>query len=67
MTKDTFLKMWKKFLIDIDKSETQLAKELNLVQSNFNRKTKTGTIKYIEIAEIVEKYGYTVDIRKKDN
>lgn len=66
MNKDLFIKEWKKFLIDIGMSETQLAKLLGMNPPNLNRKIKEGTIKYLELAEIVEKYGYTIDIRKKD-
>lgn len=66
MNKDTFKKQWKKFLIDIDKSETQLANELGVKQATFNEKMRNATIKYIELSDIVEKYGYTIEIRKKE-
>lgn len=66
MDKDTFKKQWKKFLIDIDKSETQLANELGVKQATFNEKMRNATIKYIELSNIVEKYGYTIEIRKKE-
>ena len=66
MDKDTFKKQWKKFLIDIDMSETQLANELGVKQATFNEKMRNATIKYIELSNIVEKYGYTIEIRKKE-
>lgn len=66
MDKDTFKKQWKKFLIDIDMSETQLANELGVKQATFNEKMRNATIKYIELSDIVEKYGYTIEIRKKE-
>ena len=65
MDKDTFKKQWKKFLIDIDMSETHLANELGVKQATFNEKMRNATIKYIELSNIVEKYGYTIEIRKK--
>ena len=66
MDKDTFKKQWKKFLIDIDMSETQLANKLGVKQATFNEKMRNATIKYIELSDIVEKYGYTIEIRKKE-
>lgn len=53
---------WKAFLKRIDRNETTLAKELNMNQSNLNRKIRTETIKYTELEEIIEKYGYTLKI-----
>lgn len=67
MTNDEFSKMWKKFLIDIGMSETDVSKECGENQQSFNGKFKKATIKYVELSKIVEKYGYTIDIRKKDN
>lgn len=65
MDKDTFKKEWKKFLVDIGKSETQLAKELDVKQATFNEKMRNATIKYLELSEIVEKYGYSITIHKQ--
>ena len=66
MLLDTFQKDWKKFLIEIGKSETQLAKEIGQSQANLNQKTSKGTIKYLELSEIVAKYGYSISIHKVD-
>ncbi len=66
MEKDYFSKEWKKILIDIGKSETEVAKELNKNQSNLNRKIRTGTIKPVELANILEHYGYTLKIIKME-
>ena len=65
MDKEAFKKEWKKFLVDIGKSETQLAKELNVKQATFNEKMRNATIKYLELSQIVEKYGYSIAIHKK--
>ena len=44
MEKEEFIKDWKKFLIEIGKSETILAKELGTTQSNLNQvKVQFGT------------------------
>ena len=65
MNKEEFKKDWKKFLIDIGLSETQLAKEIGQKQNNLNKKIVNGSIRYLELSDIVEKYGYTISIRKK--
>lgn len=65
MDKELFIKDWKKFLIDIGKNEKEIAEANNQKQQNLNRKIKEGTIKYLELAEIVEKYGYSVKIHKE--
>lgn len=65
MNKELFIKDWKKFLIDIGKNEKEIAAANNQKQQNLNRKIKEGTIKYLELAEIVEKYGYSVKIHKE--
>ena len=65
MDKEAFIKDWKKFLIDIDKTEKEIAEETNQKQQNLNRKIKDGTIKYLELSEIVEKYGYSIQLHSK--
>lgn len=59
-------KLWNMFLLEVDKTEIQLAKEINTPQQNINRKINSGTIKFIELCNILEKYGYTIEIRKKE-
>ncbi len=66
MTKEQFQKMWKKWLIDVDKSEAEIARENEMFQQNLNAKIKNGSMKYVELSEIVEKYGYTIEIRKNN-
>ncbi len=66
MDKKQFIKNWKNFLIDIDKTLTDIATENNQSQPNLSKKINNATIKYIELSEIVEKYGYTIEIRKKE-
>lgn len=61
-----FKKDWDIFLIDIEKSEKQVATESGQSQQNLNKKIIKGSIRYLELSEIVEKYGYTINIRKKD-
>ena len=65
MDKETLVKDWKKWLIDINMNETQLAKELGKSQQSLNRTINNGAIKYLELSQIVEKYGYSIAIHKK--
>lgn len=66
MDKTELKKQWKLFLLDNDTNTSQVAKDMNQYKQSLSRKIREGTIKYLELAKIVEKYGYTIDIRKKD-
>lgn len=66
MTKEQFQKMWKKWLVDVDKSEAEIARENGMFQQNLNAKIKNGSMKYVELSEIVEKYGYTIEIHNRN-
>lgn len=57
-------KDWNNFLIDIGKNGTEVAKENGQLQQTLNKKINNGTIKYLELSEIVEKYGYSIKIHK---
>ena len=49
-----FKKDWDIFLIDIEKSEKQVATESGQSQQNLNKKIIKGSIRYLELSEIVE-------------
>lgn len=63
--KARFVKMWKQWLMDIHKAEVEIAREEGVSQQAFNAKMRNATIRYTELAAIVERYGYTVEITKK--
>lgn len=65
MTPKDFEKMWANWLIDIDKTGTDIAKDIGTSQQNLNKKIRNVSIRYIDLAEIVEKYGYSIEIHKK--
>lgn len=65
MDEKQFLKDWKNFLVDIGKTEKEVATDCNQSQQNLNKKIKGVTIKYLELSQIVEKYGYSIAIHKK--
>ena len=58
-------RLWRHFLIDIGKSETQVAKDCGKAQQNLNRSINNGSIKFVDICNIVEKYGYEFKLIKK--
>lgn len=66
MDKKDLKKMWSKWLIDIDSNTTQVAESVGDTQQGLSRKINNASIRYIDLANIVERYGYTIDIRKKD-
>ena len=57
---------WFRFLQEIGKNGTELAKEIGQTQQNLNSKINSGSIKYLELSEIVEKYGYSIKIHKSE-
>ena len=65
MDKKSLKKMWENWLLDIEKNTTQIAVARNDTQQNLSRKINGATIKYIELSEIVEEYGYIIEIHKK--
>ena len=54
-----------KLVIGYWKNTTQIAVARNDTQQNLSRKINGATIKYIELSEIVEEYGYSIEIHKK--
>ena len=65
MDKKELKKQWTNFLIDNDLTNVDIAKQLGVTKQTMRKKINNGSIRYIELANIVEKYGYSVDIHKK--
>jgi hypothetical protein len=59
-------KEWQVFLINAGITGADVARALGESPQNINRKIGTGTIKAVELAAILEKYGYTLKIVKAD-
>lgn len=59
-------KEWQIFLINAGITGADVARDLGESPQNINRKISTGTIKAVELAGILEKYGYMLKIIKKD-
>ncbi|MDO4921777.1 MAG: hypothetical protein Q4E64_08130 [Phascolarctobacterium sp.] len=66
MNKEEFKKEWQHFLVDIGKVEKEVAEDVGQFQQNLNKKINSGSIKYIELSDIVEKYGYSIKIHKQE-
>ena len=65
MDKKELKKQWTNFLIDNDLANVDIAKQLGVTKQTMSKKINNGSIRYIDLANIVEKYGYSVDIHKK--
>lgn len=65
MDKKELKKQWTNFLIDNDLTNVDIAKQLGVTRQTMSKKINNGSIRYIDLANIVEKYGYSVDIHKK--
>lgn len=65
MTLEEFKKVWKKLLIDENISERELFRNLELSQPVWNRKINTGAIKYLELINILESLGYSINFQKE--
>lgn len=62
--KNRLKKQYKSFLVDIQKTEKQIAQDTGQTSQNLNQKINNGTIKYTELLSILEKYGYTLQLVK---
>lgn len=67
MDKKEFKKMWLSFLVDIGLNNTDIAKEEGITKQSLGRKINDASIRYIDLSNIVERHGYTIEIRKKDS
>lgn len=66
MTELDFKKMWRDFLMDINSTTAAVAQVVGDSPANLQKKIRNQSIRYRELADIVEQYGYTVEIRKKE-
>ena len=57
MTEKDFKRLWKNFLFDIEKNNAMVASDIGTTPQNFGKKINNGTIRFLELANIFEKYG----------
>lgn len=67
MEQEDFIKMWRKFLVDIGKTQAEVAEATGQSRQNFGQKINNGTIRFLDIQNIAEKYGYTLEFRKNES
>lgn len=56
--------LWNVFLIISEKTTKEIAIDTNQTQQNLSQKINNGTIRFIELLTILEKYGYTLQLKK---
>lgn len=56
--------LWNVFLIISQKTTKEIAIDTNQTQQNLSQKINNGTIRFIELLTILEKYGYTLQLKK---
>lgn len=66
MDREDVKKAWQHFLVEIGKSETEVAREIGQTQVVLNRKFKNGSVKFVEFENILNHYGYTLEIKRKE-
>lgn len=62
--KELYLKI-KMLLLEHKKSETQMAKEIEMDKRNFNVKLNKGTLRYLEVEKLLNALGYELQWVKK--
>ena len=67
MDKKGLKKMWQIFLIEQELDTKTVAEQLGSFPQALGRKINSGSIKFLELANILEKYGYEISIRKKSD
>ena len=65
MNKKELKKQWSNFLIDNELTNVDIAESIGVTKQALGQKINNGSIRYIDLANIVEKYGDSVDIHKK--
>lgn len=58
-------KEWQHWLIELGKSGADVAREVGQSPANLNKKINARSIRASELADILEQYGYTLQIVRK--
>ena len=68
LTKDEFIKDFKKALIDSNSNMSQLAKQLNKTQGTISQQVNGATFRYVDLVNILDMLGYNVVwVKRKNN
>lgn len=65
MDKKQLKKLWAAFLIDNGLKNIDVADKLGITGSALGQRINNGSIRFIDLVNIFEAYGYSVDIHKK--
>lgn len=65
MDKKEFKKQWTNFLIDTGLKNVDIARAIGISKQALGQRINNGSICYIDLANIVERYGYSINIHKK--
>lgn len=65
MDKKEFKKQWTNFLIDTGLKNVDIARTIGISKQALGQRINNGSIRYIDLANIVERYGYSINIHKK--
>ena len=65
MDKKEFKKQWTNFLIDTGLKNVDIARAIGISKQALGQRINNGSIRYIDLANIVELYGYSINIHKK--
>ncbi len=65
MDKKQLKKLWTAFLIDNGLKNVDVAEKLGITGSALGQRINNGSIRFIDIVNIFESYGYVVGIHKK--
>ena len=58
-------KLWSVFLAYTENTNKSIADDLGTSQQNLGKKINNGSIRFIELCNIVERYGYKFEMVKK--
>lgn len=60
-------KEWKLWLVETNQSGAGVARDIGQSSANLNKKIANDSIRAVELANILEHYGYTLKIVKKED
>lgn len=59
-------KDWQHWLIEIEKTGAEVARGIGQSPQNLNKKIASQSIRAVELNDILEHYGYTLEIKRKE-
>lgn len=66
MDKKDLKKLWQLFLLESDTDTKKVAEKLGIFPQSLGRKINSGTLRVLELAQVLELYGYQLKIEKKE-